>query len=210
METPPNMIEPQTRAMPLDQVLARATEYFGGDSRKANEDFITKVRAGEFGDLDRDAHVRTRNGRPISWTRIRDWDDLKISRDRQHVIGNARYRLNRRHGPAGGGYGLLEAEPSIARKDIDRCYPRPTNQGGEAPESEVTSTGAPGRPTSMHLVLAEFARRHKAGQTEPSRTGEGEALAAWLKKKHSKCPQPTAKTISNNLPRSFQPQACPK
>jgi hypothetical protein len=74
-----------------------------------------------------------------------------------------------------------------------------------APTEPPASTGAPGRPSSMHLVLQEFERRRKSGVTEVSRQKEAYALEAWLKGNHPNAPTLTAKTIRNKLPSNFQP-----
>jgi hypothetical protein len=74
-----------------------------------------------------------------------------------------------------------------------------------APQTLIAKTGAPGRPTSMPIVLAEFERRRTSGKCEPSREAEASALVAWLKETHPDMPVPTAKTIRNKLPKDFQP-----
>jgi hypothetical protein len=81
-----------------------------------------------------------------------------------------------------------------------------------APQTIITKTGAPGRPSSMGIVLAEFERRRMSGRCETSREAEAQKLAAWLKEKHPDMPVPTAKTIRNKLPKDFQPfgERCPK
>jgi hypothetical protein len=66
-------------------------------------------------------------------------------------------------------------------------------------------SGAAGRPTSMHVVLAEFERRRSAERCEKSRSAEAACLAAWLSKEHPGMPPLTAKTIMNKLPTDFQP-----
>jgi hypothetical protein len=66
-------------------------------------------------------------------------------------------------------------------------------------------SGAPGKPSSMHLILDEHERRRVAGKTAQSREAEGEALAAWLRATHPTAPPAKAKTIRDKLPPSFQP-----
>lgn len=66
-------------------------------------------------------------------------------------------------------------------------------------------SGAPGRPSSMHIVLEEHERRRKAGTTEPSRQKEGGALELWLKNTHPHAPRLTGKTIRTKLPDDFRP-----
>lgn len=65
-------------------------------------------------------------------------------------------------------------------------------------ETPVRS-GAPGRPTSMHLIEAEFARRVANGKTLPTLTAEANALAQWLKNTHPTAPQVKPKSIRNKL-----------
>jgi len=65
---------------------------------------------------------------------------------------------------------------------------------------EPARTGAPGRPSSMHLVVAEFERR--CGNSEviwSSVKAEAEYLAAWFKKNHPGSPRLTARTIENKI-----------
>ena len=70
----------------------------------------------------------------------------------------------------------------------------------EAYQAETpTSTGAPGRPSSMHIVEAEFDRRAKEGLTASTLKEESELLAEWLKCTHPKAPNLTPKTIRNRL-----------
>jgi len=84
--------------------------------------------------------------------------------------------------------------PLIAEQELDRWLGRADSR-----------TGAPGRPSSMSIVLDEFKRRQACNQCEASREAEAKALAAWLKDAHPGLPHPTAKTIQNKLPSSFQP-----
>jgi hypothetical protein len=60
-------------------------------------------------------------------------------------------------------------------------------------------TGAPGRPTSMHLVTVEYDARWERGDVLDSIGEEAEALSRWLTNTHPTAPKLTAKTIANNL-----------
>src|SRR5438477_12125704 len=60
-------------------------------------------------------------------------------------------------------------------------------------------TGAPGRPTSMHLIEQEFHLRVAAGQICDTLQAESEYLLSWLRQEHPLAPQPTLKTIKNRL-----------
>jgi hypothetical protein len=71
---------------------------------------------------------------------------------------------------------------------------------------ELPKTGAPGRPSSMDLVLREFAQRLLRGDTASSRSDESKELARWLAEKHPDMPRCGAKAIMNKLPASFQPR----
>jgi hypothetical protein len=68
----------------------------------------------------------------------------------------------------------------------------------------VHQTGAPGRPTSMHLVEAEYRARSDRGEAKTSIGAEAEWLAEWLQKKHPDAPQLTPKTIANRLRREHR------
>jgi hypothetical protein len=60
-------------------------------------------------------------------------------------------------------------------------------------------SGAPGRPTSRHLVEAEFRRRAERGQVKHRLGLEAETLSQWLREQHPKAPKLTKKTIENFL-----------
>lgn len=68
-----------------------------------------------------------------------------------------------------------------------------------AEQESVTRTGAPGRPSAMHLVEAEFVRRAEEGAIEESLAQQAKALAAWFEAAHPQLPCPTPKTIENRL-----------
>jgi hypothetical protein len=65
-------------------------------------------------------------------------------------------------------------------------------------------TGAPGRPTSMHLIRAEYHARWERGEVLDSIGEEAEALSRWLMNTHPTAPSPTPKTIANNLRREHR------
>jgi hypothetical protein len=66
-------------------------------------------------------------------------------------------------------------------------------------------TGLPGRPTSMHLVLAEHQTRLATGRAALSRRMEAEQLVQWCRLNHPAAPHVTATTIMKHLPSSFRP-----
>jgi hypothetical protein len=65
-------------------------------------------------------------------------------------------------------------------------------------------TGAPGRPTSMHLIRAEFRARLKRGESAGSITLEADALAQWLSQAHPRAVPVKPKTIRNQLANEFR------
>jgi hypothetical protein len=68
---------------------------------------------------------------------------------------------------------------------------------------EPLRSGAPGKPSSMHLVIAEFKRRRSNGGCANSRHAEAEALAKWLAKAHPNAPTLKAKSISTGFQQTF-------
>lgn len=71
-------------------------------------------------------------------------------------------------------------------------------------------SGAPGRPSSMDLVLEEFKRRRESGKLEPTKQAMAESLCNWLNQTHLHEAKLTAKTIKNKLPPSLWPLRGPK
>jgi hypothetical protein len=81
----------------------------------------------------------------------------------------------------------------------------------ESLQTEAAS-GAPGRPTSRHLVEEEMRRRFASGIAESSLRAEARHLLKWLKQHHPKAPTMTEKTIENafrELYRSLKVQSRP-
>ncbi len=64
----------------------------------------------------------------------------------------------------------------------------------------IYQTGAPGRPTSIHLVKNELNRRATEGQVNTtSKRQEARSLSEWLKQAHPGAPAMTPKTIENQI-----------
>jgi len=72
------------------------------------------------------------------------------------------------------------------------------------PQPAVPETGAPGRPSSMHLIKPEFERRVDAKTIEASLNKESKALVAWLVATHPAMPTLTPKTVANNLREEYR------
>ena len=60
-------------------------------------------------------------------------------------------------------------------------------------------TGAPGRPSAMHLVEEEYRARWQRGEAETSINAEAAALADWLRAEHPRAPPLKPKSIANKL-----------
>ena len=61
------------------------------------------------------------------------------------------------------------------------------------------TSGAPGRPSSMHLILDEFERRIEQGKVVKGLAAQARALGEWLVANHPLEPRPTAKTIAERI-----------
>jgi hypothetical protein len=79
-----------------------------------------------------------------------------------------------------------------------RAALQPQDAGGSPAPRPIVSSGAAGRPTSMHLILAEERRLIAAGTDIKSMNALAEHLSEWLTREHPDAPSATAKTIKNN------------
>lgn len=68
----------------------------------------------------------------------------------------------------------------------------------------LPETGAPGRPSHMHLIITEFERRAQAGQLEKSLARESAMLAAWFKANHPGKQPLTPKAIENRIRKDYK------
>jgi hypothetical protein len=76
----------------------------------------------------------------------------------------------------------------VAKADVARLWPFTRLQ-----------TGAPGRPTSMHLVKAEFEARGSRGEVCATLNEEARFLAGWLQRTHPANPIAQPKSIANAI-----------
>jgi hypothetical protein len=122
------------------------------------------------------------------------WHDLvSVNNQGRDVV---RYREG--HGVSGRGYDdLAFRSRSIVAK-------WPTNLIEERVVPAVYASGAPGRPTSINLVRAEYEARWQRNEVKKEIGAEAEVLSKWLALKHPGAPQLTAKTIRNNLGREHR------
>ncbi len=65
---------------------------------------------------------------------------------------------------------------------------------------DLYATGLPGRPPKLkHLIEQEFRRRVEAGEVCSSLPAEARALRDWAAERHPNAPNPSEKTIVNNI-----------
>lgn len=76
--------------------------------------------------------------------------------------------------------------------------------------SRPAQTGAPGRPSSMYLVLAEFEIRASKNDIEQTVTEQAQVLVEWLKQNHPTQPTLTRKTIRNKIGEKYRQLKGPK
>ena len=123
----------------------------------------------------------------LRWDLILSEELCLVSRpyiDDEHWRGGFNDCLEDRRGVRWGRLMVLKA-------DVARCWP--------FAGALDYRTGAPGRPTSMHLVEQEWRDRWQRGDAETGIGAEAEALAEWLRTEHPDTPQLTPKTIKNRL-----------
>src|SRR5689334_7845813 len=75
------------------------------------------------------------------------------------------------------------------KSDVARCWPFGVSQATIEEPVQIHHTGAPGRPSLMHLVEAEYRARCNRGEAEASIGAEAKALAEWLQNKHPDIPE---------------------
>ena len=71
-------------------------------------------------------------------------------------------------------------------------------------------SGAPGRPTSMHIIEAEFERLRAAGELPSTLAETARNLAEWLKRTYPTYPPATAKTIETRIRAAFRAAKSPR
>jgi hypothetical protein len=108
-----------------------------------------------------------------------EWNDLKLVEESGRDV--VRYDLVRRHG---------YDDVRIRGNEVVVVWPE---------KSDSVRTGAPGRPSSMHLVVSEHERRLAEGIASVAVMAESEHLAAWLKQTYPDAPPLTPKTIRNKI-----------
>ena len=88
----------------------------------------------------------------------------------------------------------------VLKSDVAKFWPLDEAAGVVYP----LRSGAPGRPTSMHLVEAKFDARCARSEVASSLAEEARYLADWLRSAHPNAPPLTDKTIKNNLRAAYR------
>ena len=88
----------------------------------------------------------------------------------------------------------------VLKSDVAKFWPFDEAAGVVYPQR----SGAPGRPTSMHLVETEFDARCARSEVASSLAEEARYLADWLRSAHPNAPPLTDKTIKNNLRAAYR------
>jgi hypothetical protein len=161
----------------------------------SSEVTVTGVRDGVGERLDPDLFASLRVGYPFSAESV----DLIISDEL--YLSSCAY-INDEHWRQGfddhlrGPRGVQWSRIQVLRSDVARWW-----SFSEDTATAVASyrTGAPGRPTSMQLVVREHAARWERGDALESIVAESEVLSRWLRETHPAAPKLSPKTIRNNL-----------
>lgn len=105
---------------------------------------------------------------------------------------------------------LLSLWPLTGAEQADAADPSAASSAGSRQSATMANpyrTGAPGKPTIRHLILAEFRRRARAGEVFPSLSAEAKALADWAARAHPLAPTPTVRTIENQIRDEYRRKA---
>jgi hypothetical protein len=93
-----------------------------------------------------------------------------------------------------------------AQRVIEEVYPDgvPDQATAKAEAGVPRTSGAPGRPSSMHLIEIEHRARWERGETQSGVAAESRALRDWFVAKHPNAPPPSPSTIENRIRREYR------
>jgi hypothetical protein len=97
-------------------------------------------------------------------------------------------------------YGRQWGRLMVLKSDVAKFWPLDEAAG----VGYALRSGAPGRPTSMHLVQAEFKARCDRNEVAASLAEEAQHLADWLRSAHPGAPALKVKSIKNNLRAAYR------
>jgi len=154
------------------------------DSRKTWTEFVHAAESGEITVMG----LSSVSGEPAQ-LQPSDWTYGKLEFDDGL---RERWRVGR----------TLFSNMMCRRVDVQRKWPM-----DETPDAEQSSSsGAPGRPSSMHLIEAEFARRAtlQPKEVDPTVKQQSETLRSWFVNRYPALKRPTAKTIENRIRSAYR------
>jgi hypothetical protein len=102
------------------------------------------------------------------------------------------------------GFSAAELSPTIEQlRFLDEQWTnvcrRRTVLAKKVDHSGQYRTGAPGKPTSSHLVKAELERRAATGKMSTTLAAEAEQLERWLRSEHPSAPPMAVHSIENSI-----------
>ena len=182
--------------------LTRATQLIYSALQRGTLDGC--ARRNGSGDVERIA--------PVEWTRLRflgidghdiavptgtNGEPLALSRPMTDYLSGA---VSSTQKPT------VWVDPEFPTAQAMNLWPpiRPGQESSGVQQQEPTDdvlfrTGAPGRPTSMHLIEAEFERRRSVNELKPSLAMESEFLHRWLTTTYPGAPPASARTIEGKI-----------
>ncbi len=92
----------------------------------------------------------------------------------------------------------------VLKPDVLRHWPFSVAEGTMNTAPMINNAGAPGRPSSMHLVELEYRARWDRGEANVSIGAEAQVLSEWLRNTYPDAPRLTPKTITNRLRHEHQ------
>jgi hypothetical protein len=159
---------------------------------------VTGVRDGIGEKLDPNLFASVRVAYPFSDEPL----DLILSEDL--YLASCAY-INQEHWRAGADdslqnrHGVKVARIQVLKSDVVKWWPFGLDEA-TAETSAVSRAGrAPGRPSSMHLIIDKHRARLEGGDALPGVAAEARALHDWFRKAHPNKKLPTVGTIENRI-----------
>jgi hypothetical protein len=159
---------------------------------------VTGVRDGIGGKLDPHLFASVRVAYPYADEPL----DLILSED--VYLASGAY-INEEHWRAGSDdnlqnrRGVEVARIQVLKTDMVRWWPFGLVEAAAETSAVAPTSGAPGRPSSMHLIEDEHRARWERGNALPGVAAEARALHDWFRKAHPDKKPPKAGTIENRI-----------